>query len=154
MIKMRLLIDTGVLGRLCHPKKAHNQPVVQWLTNLLSKGDESVAVYVPEICDYELRRKLLHLVETGQATQKSIDRLDDLGRMLDYLPIDTDMMRKAAELWAEARKRGVPTAADVALDGDVILAAQALLIRGTVVTSNRRHLSRFVTAKDWPEITL
>jgi len=127
---------------------------VQWLTDLLRAGDEALTIYVPEICDYELRRKLLHLIEKGQATQKSIDRLDDLGKLLEYLPLDTGMMRKAAELWAEARKRGVPTAADVALDGDVILAAQALLIGGTVVTSNRRHLSRFVPVKDWSEITL
>jgi predicted nucleic acid-binding protein len=149
---MRLLIDTGILGQLCHPKKEQNRPVAEWLANRLRNCNQSTSVLVPEICDYELRRKLLHLIAKGQATQKSIDRLDDLGKLLDYLPLDTETMRKAAELWAEARKKGLPTAADPALDGDVILAAQAILVGGTVITSNRQHLSRFVLTKQWPDV--
>jgi predicted nucleic acid-binding protein len=106
---------------------------------------------VPEIADYELRRKLLHLIHKGQAAPESIRRLDDLAKLLDYLPLDTDTMRQAAQLWADARIRGIPTASDPALDGDVILAAQALSVDGAIVTSNRRHLSRFVEAKEWHE---
>jgi hypothetical protein len=41
---------------------------------------------------------------------------------------------------------------DAALDGDVILAAQAILVSGTVITSNRKHLSQFVPTKDWSEL--
>jgi hypothetical protein len=51
-------------------------------------------------------------------------------------------------LWAEARLQGLP------LDGDVILAAQAVAVNGTIVTANRKHLSRFVPAKEWTEISL
>lgn len=90
----------------------------------------------------------------GQATEKSIQRLDDLGRLLDYLPLDTETMHRAAELWAETREVGLPTAAEQALDGDVILAAQAALVGGTVVTTNRKHLSQFVPAKEWTEISI
>jgi predicted nucleic acid-binding protein len=117
----------------------------------LNSGDEETQVYLPEIADYELRRKLLHLIDKGQATQKSIERLDDLGKLLDYLPLDTETMRRGAQLWAEARSRGQPTAADQALDGDVIVAAQAILVGATVVTTDRKHLSRFVPAKEWAE---
>ncbi len=149
---MKLVLDTGILGQLCHPGNEKNQAVCQWLTALLNAEDQGIQIILPEICDYELRRKLLHLIRQGQATAKSIGRLDDLTRILDYLPLETQSMHKAAELWADVRSQGLPTAPNHALDGDVILAAQAILVDGIVVTSNRKHLSRFVTAKDWSEI--
>lgn len=46
----------------------------------------------------------------------------------------------------------MPTAANQALDGDVILADQTLLIDGVVITSNRKHLSRFIEVKEWSEV--
>jgi predicted nucleic acid-binding protein len=73
---------------------------------------------------------------------------------IEYLPLDTEMMHRAAELWAEARSRGAPTTTDQALDGDVILAAQAMSVSGTIITANRRHLSQFVPAKEWSDLTL
>jgi len=149
---MKLLLDTGILGKLCHPAKAQFRPVSVWLAGLVVSDDPDLQVVLPEICDYELRRKLHHLIAKQQADSRSLHRLDDLGKLLEYLPIDTDTLRKAATLWADSRLQGQPTAPDPALDGDVILAAQAILIGGTVVTSNRKHLSRFVATKDWTEI--
>jgi predicted nucleic acid-binding protein len=104
-------------------------------------------VYVPEIADYEVRRELLRAGKTA-----SIRRLDTLITDLDYLPLDTQTMRRAAELWAQARNLGTPTAPPEALDGDVILAAQAERAGGIVATENVRHLARFVTAKHWRDI--
>ena len=112
---MKLLLDTGILGQLCHPAKEASRPVTTWLAGLLSADDPGLQIILPEICDYELRRKLHHLVAKKQADQRSLQRLDDLGRLIDYLPIDTDTLRKAAELWSEARLRGHPTAAEPAL---------------------------------------
>lgn len=57
-----------------------------------------------EIADYELRREL--------DLSKSIARLDSLKSIIDYLPITTATMTKAAEFWASARKTGAPTADD------------------------------------------
>lgn len=151
---MNLLLDTGILGKLCHPNRQENQPVVLWLESLLAAPDNRVQVFVPELADYELRRKLLHLIRKNQANPKSIGRLDDLGKLLDYLPLDTETMRHAAELWAESRGIGKPTAAEHAIDGDVILAAQALAVNATIVTTNRKHLSRFVSAKEFTEISI
>ena len=64
-------------------------------------------------------------------------------------------MRMAAELWAQARSAGRPTAPDPALDADVILAAQARSLTTAIVvaTGNPAHLSRFVPAELWASIT-
>jgi predicted nucleic acid-binding protein len=58
-------------------------------------------------------------------------------------------MLNAARLWAQVRKAGKPTADPKELDGDVILAAQALAVGGLVVTDNPGYLGRFVTVKSW-----
>lgn len=79
-----------------------------------------------------------------------------LAAATEYLPLSTAAMRKAAELWAAARKAGKPTASDQALDVDVILAAQALgmgVPEFVVATTNIGHLSRFVPAADWRSVT-
>ncbi len=66
-------------------------------------------------------------------------------------------MLKAAQFWAQVRKQGIPTADDKALDGDVILAAQAILIQDVgheviIATTNVGHLSRLAQAKKWRDI--
>jgi hypothetical protein len=106
----------------------------------------------PEIADYEVRRELLRANKTA-----GIARLDTLKVNARYLPITTEAMLLAAALWARARQEGVATAADKALDADVILEAQALTLRLpdteiVVASSNTRHLSRFVAAKEWQDI--
>ena len=87
-----------------------------------------------------------------------IRRLDQVKVTLDDAPLTTDVMLLAADLWAAARSAGLPTATPEALDGDCILAAQALLATGpndtvTVATDNVAHLSRFVDARLWETIT-
>jgi hypothetical protein len=57
-----------------------------------------------------------------------LTRLDGLARLLEYLPLTTAAMRQAAVFWAQGRQQGQPTADDKALDGDVILAAQAMTL--------------------------
>jgi predicted nucleic acid-binding protein len=120
-----------------------------WLKNLILAG---ASVYVPEIADYELRRELLRIKSLG-----SIRRLDDLAGSLNYVPITTLAMRKAAEFWASARTGGMPTADAKALDADAILAAQTVLLSGPsdqviVATTNVGHLSLFVSARLWRDI--
>lgn len=137
-----VMLDTGPLGRITHPKR--NLETIQWFQNLLRK---EVPVILPEIADYELRR---NLILEGFTT--SIQRLDDLQQTLLYSPITTEAMKLAAQLWADARKRGLPTADVKALDGDVILAAQAIQAGAIIATENIGHLTRFVTAKHWNEI--
>ena len=77
---------------------------------------------------------------------------DQLLDSLPYLPLDKNCLKKACEFWAEMRIKGTPTADPKALDGDVILAAQATLIGGIVVTDNIKHLDRMVHSIKWEQL--
>jgi predicted nucleic acid-binding protein len=152
---VKLLLDSNLLSRLCHPTIEANRPLVGWLERLL--GDEQLLarVYIPEIVDYEVRRGLLHIaLRSGRPTTRSVLRLDRLVDALHYLPLNTPTLRRAAGLWAQTRAAGKPTAPPEALDGDVILAAQAIEVAGTVATENVRHLSRFVPVVRWQDMPL
>ena len=143
-----VLLDAGPLGLLTNPNQS---PQVMgcraWVTSLRAAGRR---VLVPEITDYEVRRELIRI-----QSHAALANLDALGAMLEYLPLTTGAMRLAAELWAQARNPGQPTAADPALDGDVILAPQGLSLNTPVVvaTANPGHLTRFIAAELWSNIT-
>lgn len=138
-----VVLDTGPLGKIAHPRR--NPEVTAWFDHLLDAG---FTVILPEIADYEVRRELLLAGLT-----RSVGRLDALREVITYAPITTRAMMRAAELWAMARKQGQPTSDPKALDGDVILAAQAEEAGGIVATDNVRHLSRFVDAREWRDIS-
>lgn len=142
-----VVLDSTPLGILCHPRNPpHAQNCRQWLDSLLAAGRR---VLIPEIADYEVRRELLR-----RNSQIAISLLDQYGAKLEYVPLTTDAMRRAASLWAQARNTGQQTASNDALDADVILAAQALGLNVPfiVATSNPAHLSRFVPADLWSQI--
>ena len=74
-----------------------------------------------------------------------------------YLPITTEAMRIAVELWAAARNSGLPAAPPESLDGDVILAGQALTMglfpsEIIVATDNIKHISRYAACDNWRNI--
>ena len=148
MVNRAVLLDAGPLGLASNPGRSDPAAeCARWLRDLLAGGTR---VLVPEITDYEVRRELLR---AGRAA--GLARLDALAEALEYLPITTVAMRKAAELWAEARRTGRPTAGAESLDADVILAAQALTLEAdevVVATTNVDHLGRYVTATKWAEI--
>jgi predicted nucleic acid-binding protein len=132
-------MHAGSVNHRCH----------RWLRALLQDG---VPIAVPEIVDYEARRELLRIERFD-----ALRLLDELGSSLLYEPLTTAGMRLAAQLWADARRRGRPTAGERAIDVDVILAAQAQLIAGRgqpiiVATTNVKHLSQFVAAENWETI--
>jgi len=109
---MIVLLDTGPLGLVTNPRAtAQNATCRAWMTALARAG---VRILVPEIADYEQRRELLRLTSTRGPAY-----LDRLEASAGYVPITTATMRCAAELWADARRAGMPTATNVALDGDL-----------------------------------
>lgn len=151
---MIVLLDSGPLGLITNANRKNEeaQGCARWLEDLL---ENSIPVYIPEICDYEVRREF-----TREKLPNALRRLDDLQRVkgIEYLPITTKIMLKASDLWAEARQKGKQTADDKALDGDVILAATAissyLLEKTVIATGNIKHLTWFTDARRWHEITV
>ena len=148
MVRRAILLDSGPLGLLTNPRHSPSvEACANWLRRL-RRADQRVIL--PEIVDYELRRELLL-----RNNAKALKKLDEFCELLEYLPLSTDAMRLAAELWAKARQRGQPTAGDKSIDCDVILAAQVLTLsepKAVIATSNVGHLARFVPAREWDEI--
>lgn len=147
-MKRTVLLDTSVLSLASNPKPA---PLAiacrQWIETHTKTGSRIIA---PEIADYELRRELLRANKV-----RGVVNLDKLITQIEYLPINTTAMRRAAELWAQARQQGQPTASDKTIDADMILVAQALTlgVPGVITaTTNVQHLTRFVAAELWQNI--
>jgi hypothetical protein len=149
-MNMIVLLEAGPLGMITNPKSSpENEACKNWLASLAHKG---VAVMIPEIADYEVRRELLRA-----GKDMGINRWDALKGMLGYAPITTSVMLKAAEFWATARRMGRKSADDASLDADMILAAQAeALVRDgdetVIATTNVRHLALFASASVWRDI--
>lgn len=128
---MRLLLDTGVLGQICHPRK--HDDVRSWFRRAVAEHE----FLLSEFADYELRRELLRI-----NSRHSLRRLDELTRELRYVPVTTATWRATARLWAEQRLAGRPTGDG--LDGDLLLAVQAREELAAVVTLNEKHFAGLV----------
>ncbi|MFM2311768.1 MAG: hypothetical protein RLZZ04_1044 [Cyanobacteriota bacterium] len=143
-----IILDAGPLGLITNPNLSSESVVcAQWLQTHITSRSRTI---IPEITDYEVRRELLRANKT-----KGIARLDDLAKLIEYLPITTAAMHEAAKLWAQARQQGQPTAGDKTIDGDMILAAQAITLQVpdvVIATTNVGHLSRFIAAEVWQNI--
>ena len=91
-----------------------------WVEDCIAAGHR---VVVPAVNYYEALRELERLQAARQIARlrafchASPDR---------YVPLTDAQLDLAAVLWGRARNAGKPTASADALDGDVILAAQAL----------------------------
>ncbi len=146
-----ILLDSGPLGLITNPNASlENRECNTWMQSRLLQGDR---VLIPAISDYEVRRELLRARKTN-----GLSRVDSLKRAIGHLPLTTETLLLAAEFWAHARNVGKTTARDLALDGDVILCAQAVELSGhgyqvVIATSNVKHLEMFAEARLWREIT-
>jgi predicted nucleic acid-binding protein len=151
-----IFLDTGILGSVTSPRKQGLAlECEQWMLGLLAKG---VNIVSSEICDYEIRRNLI--LETNlKSKAQSLDSLRELESIITFLPITKLVLRTAAELWAEARLNGMPTADNLRLDADAIICAQWRLISAEypgqiciMATTNVKHMSRFTVAEEWQNI--
>jgi predicted nucleic acid-binding protein len=119
----------------------------RWIEDCEAAGHR---ILVPAISYYEALREL----ELRQAATQ-IARLQAFClQPRRFIPLTTQQLETAAQLWAQSRRAGRPNADPQALDGDVILAAQALSLgiaapELIVATTNPAHLSRLVPCDVW-----
>jgi predicted nucleic acid-binding protein len=111
-------------------------------------------VLVPALAYYEALREFERRQAAMQAERLKQYCLDPAR----FIPLTTEHLTLAARLWGETRRGGRSTASGDSLDGDVLLAAQALSLglspgEYVVATTNVSHLSRFVPAVDWTTFT-
>ncbi len=137
-------------------KRSSNPPSVtdlcrKWIGNCLGSGFQ---IRVPAIVYYETLRELERLDASDQIKRVKVFCFSDSDR---FIPLETSHLELAAKLWSQSRKIGKPTSDPHALDGDVILAAQALSMELSpldyvVATTNPSHLSQFVPCELWENI--
>src|SRR4026207_1536570 len=112
-----LLLDSNILSRVVRPDVGENQPFISAVSSLLQ--DERFEPCVPEIIDYEMRRKLLHVGHHRHQGRKWALRaltILDMMATLVYVPQTTGAMRLAAEIWAQTRAEGLSRAPEEHLD--------------------------------------
>lgn len=150
---MRLLLDTNLLVRLCHPSS--HADVREWYRDWLNHGRAGgdVEFVISAVADYELRRGYMYALNKGNDTRQSLAQLDELGRTWEVQQISPRNLKDAASMWAEARRGGYSTADERAFDWDILIAAQAKEEPAIVVTRNEKHLTQYgVDARDWHKI--
>jgi hypothetical protein len=135
-----VLLDSGPIGLLTTPNENNAEAIrcQAWARELKRKG---TLIRVPEIIDYEERREMIRC-NSGAA----IAALDQLSEVYGYLPLCTETMRRASQIWADVRILGVRSDVNERLDVDMILAAQAFIAARNgddvwIATGNVRHLS-------------
>lgn len=153
-----IVLDTGPLSNCVLPlsSRPHMPPTPaqacrQWLTACERAG---ATILVPAIAYYEVLREIERRAATSQR-RRLRQYVFQPGR---FIPLTTAQLELAAALWGQARRAGVPTADNAALDADLILCAQVQSLNLSpavyvVATTNTRHLIRFVHAVEWQHIT-
>jgi len=153
---MRLLIDTNVLMKICHPRTYPE--VAAWFADWLrcALTNDEAEIVLTCAADYEIRRGYLYALskQRDPETDEALGRLDELCEDLGVAPIELATIRRAAQHWADARSGGYATDSDPrSVDWDVIIASQAAEMEAVVVTENTKHLLRYgVQAKNWSDI--
>ena len=148
-MSLTVFLDSGPLGLLTNPKNSPaTTAAIAWVVTMRRAGHQFM---VPAIADYEIRRELERAGKTA-----GLAELDSWNGQ--YLPLSDSALRLGAKLWAQARNAGNTTADPRELNGDVLIAAQALDLGlptadFIIATTNVGHLSQFVPADLWTNIT-
>ena len=145
-----MVLDSGPLGEICNP--GIRLEAKEWVNFI---KERKILLQVAEIIDYELRRNFI--LEKLEKSKNNLNKYRQTNRII---PITSEIMLTAAELWAEIRSSGISTASKENIDCDVILVAQAISLSTEfkeiiIVTTNPKHIYRFkhlgIKVWDWKQ---
>lgn len=142
-----LVLDSGVVSKLCNPNGEQSGPVEQCLVRSIARFGGDLEIILPAVVLYEVRRGFLRGVDINKIRQESLERLDSIGTVHGVEPLGRDIAETGARFWADARQKGKPTsqtASDDKLDCDVLVAAYAAVLNGDLLTENVKHMVRYV----------
>jgi hypothetical protein len=122
--------------------------------------DEQEAISVKEHLKLKSSKNHNGVWDREEQLRKNQPKLKKLREWIDKMKQELPSPEKeAANLWAEARIQGIPTADDKSLDADIIICAHYKLLEEeypgryiVIATTNVKHLSHFAEAKKWQEI--
>jgi predicted nucleic acid-binding protein len=120
-MSLTIFLDSGPLGLLTNPKTP--QPTIDILAWTVIMRQAGCRFVVPAIADYEIRRELERARKTAGLRELNAWNAIEPDR---YLALSDSALRLASTLWAQARNSGASTADPRELDGDVLIAAQAI----------------------------
>ena len=147
-----VFLDTGPLGLVTNPKRTPDTiAAAQWVYLMEAAGHRFL---VPAIADYEVRRELTRAGRIRGIARLNAFNAAGAGRLFS---VTNAALLLAANLWAQARNAGTPTADPKELDADVIIAAQALDMGlpasdFIIATGNVSHISLFAPCDLWTNI--
>lgn len=125
-----LLLDTDILSELF---KGH--PLVK------SKAAEYIAEHkrltISHITKYEILKGL-----KAKKAQKQIDAFNNFCSHNTVLPLTDDAIVKAADIYASLKENG-----EIISDGDILVAAIAIVNNLVLITNNTNHFSRIKDLK-------
>jgi predicted nucleic acid-binding protein len=151
-MSLTVFLDAGPLGLVTNPKRTPETiAAAQWIYNMEAAGHRFL---VPAIADYEVRRELVRSGKTRGIARLDAFNAAEAGR---FLSLTNAALLRGADLWAQARNAGTPTADPKELDADVLIAAQALDMGlptsdFVIATVNVGHLALFVPPDHWTNI--
>lgn len=156
--KMIVFIDTSILGLLCNPNgNPEAKKCNEWLLKLLCK---SVRVVTSVICEYETKRSLI-LARMENKSSEGIEVLDKFKEegVIEFLPVTEEVANIAADNWADAEKKGQPTADAKDINIDMIICGHWRALKNkypgryiVIATTNIGHLQRYAEAELWENI--
>jgi hypothetical protein len=146
------------LGQLCNPNSTQKTIALnKWFYTQLIRGR---TFYTSELCHYEVRRSLCLISEKSGKSDGllELERLRSEGS-IEFATVTGEIVSLASTLWAKAQVEGKSIAPLHSLDIDLLVCATSLSLQQkypgrevVIVTTNVKHLSRFVNAVDWSEI--